>query len=495
MKEDTDPIREAIDSRYPVIYIQSAEEERVVGWLEHLAVAHYGRMPVHNWTCTRGFDGEFATGKDCRDPVSAIQAIVDDSSPGFYVMKDLSPFLDRPQVARALRDAYFALSAQRYRVLVILSPELVIPPILEKNIRLIQLESAGIDEIEPVVKAVVAEYSDRDLPAEWLKDILFSLKGLTLNEARHLLHGVLRTRKLTRERILEGINEAKMAVTSGAAYLQYVPQLVEMDNVGGLPRLKEWIVKRPQAFSQETLEAGLPVPKGILIMGISGCGKSLCAKVVAKTWRVPLFRLDMNMVFSDVYGNPEATFDRALRMIESVAPAVLWIDEIENGLGMTGGHQGASAHILSAFLTWMQEKPPLIFVAATANRIEALPAELIRKGRFDQVFFCDLPNEQDREEIFRIHIRGNKGDFGAFDMERLVMETKDWNAAEIEQAVIAARVDAAQEQRSFATDDVLRHCRTMVPLSQTMSEQIKFIRDWAWDRATPASGGPDFDFH
>jgi SpoVK/Ycf46/Vps4 family AAA+-type ATPase len=226
-------------------------------------------------------------------------------------------------------------------------------------------------------------------------------------------------------------------------------------------------------------------------MGVSGCGKSLCAKAVARTWEVPLFRLDMNLVYSGLYGNPEATFHEALRTVESAAPVVLWIDEIENGLGTGAQQDQAANHVLSAFLTWMQEKPPLVFVAATANRIEALPAEMIRKGRFDQVFFCDLPNAEERAQIFAIHIRRNRGEPERFDLMRLASQSKEWNAAEIEQAVIAARIDAAAERRDFDTEDVLVHCRTVVPLSRTMREQIKLIRDWAWDRATPASGSEE----
>ncbi|MCG6861853.1 MAG: AAA family ATPase [Chromatiaceae bacterium] len=493
MKEEIDPIRKAIDSRYPVIYIQSAEEERVVGRLRDLAREHYAHVPVRTWTCTRGFDHDFAEDRDCRDPLVAIQTILEGPPQGFYVLKDLAPFLKRPEVARGLRDAYFALSDTPGWVILVLSPELAIPPTLERSVRLIQMASPEVVELERVARSVMSEYTDKELPANWFSELALSLTGLTLDEARHVLHGVLSTGRLTRDLMLDGVKREKMGVASGSAFLQYVPRLVELEGVGGLPRIKNWIVKRAQVFSRKTLEVGLPVPKGILIMGISGCGKSLCSKLVAHTWRVPLFRLDMNLVYSSLYGTPEATFDRALRLIESLAPAVLWIDEIENGLGIGGERRESSDHILSAFLTWMQEKPPLIFVAATANRIEALPAELIRKGRFDQVFFCDLPDEQDREEIFRIHVRRNQGDPADFDLAHLVMETKDWNAAEIEQAVIAGRIDAAQDRRAFATDDVLRHCRIMVPLSRTMSEQIKFIRDWAWDRATPAGKGRELE--
>ena len=323
-----------------------------------------------------------------------------------------------------------------------------------------------------------------------VSEITLGLKGLTLNEAGHVLHRVFASGQSDEASILEEIfNEKKMLVKK-TGDLEFVPPQLGLDAIGGMENIKEWVLNREGVFSQESVESGLPIPKGILVMGISGCGKSLLCKAVASLWKMPLFRLDMNLVFSGLHGSPESSFHNALRTIESVAPAVLWIDEIENGLGMNKEGEFDQSHIFSSFLTWMQEKPPLIFVAATANHIESLPAEIIRKGRFDQVFFCDLPYEQEREAIFKIHLEKNGGKVEDFDMERLVVGTEGWNGAEIEQAVISARIDASREDRDFNTRDIHRHLRSMVPLSETMSEQIKGIRNWAWGRATTASKKP-----
>jgi SpoVK/Ycf46/Vps4 family AAA+-type ATPase len=310
-----------------------------------------------------------------------------------------------------------------------------------------------------------------------------------LEDIRHVLHRTLGARRLTRDGLLAEIGSAKKAALGGAGFLSFVPDQVAMERIGGVHALKDWIDKRTGLFNRRTVEAGLPIPKGILLMGISGCGKSLAAKLIAHAWGVPLFRLDMNLIYSSLYGTPQASFHQALKTVESVAPAVLWIDEIENGLGVGGSREDTANLILSAFLTWMQEKPPLVFVAATANRIDALPAEMIRKGRFDEVFFCDLPSEDERAEIFAVHIRLNRGDPALFDLSRLARESREWNAAEIEQATIAGRIDAAREDTPFGTDHILIQARRLVPLAKTMSEQIRYIRDWAWDRATPASGG------
>jgi SpoVK/Ycf46/Vps4 family AAA+-type ATPase len=317
-------------------------------------------------------------------------------------------------------------------------------------------------------------------------EMAYALGGLTLAEARHVARQALHGGRASARALFAALHDAKRRLARRSAFLEYVPATPELEQVGGLSYLRAWIAKRAGIFNRSAAAQGLPLPRGILIMGVSGCGKSLCAKVVAQTWRVPLFRLDMNLVFSNLHGNPEASFHNALRAIESAAPAVLWIDEIEDGLGLESA-AARPTHILSAFLTWMQEKPPLVFVAATANRIEALPAELIRKGRFDQVFFCDLPEPPEREEVFRIHLKAGGADPAAFELARLVRATEGWTAAEIAQAVETARVEALGEKRAFGTRDILDYAASVVPLSRTMSEQIKRIRDWAWDRATPAS--------
>jgi SpoVK/Ycf46/Vps4 family AAA+-type ATPase len=221
---------------------------------------------------------------------------------------------------------------------------------------------------------------------------------------------------------------------------------------------------------------------------MSGCGKSLSAKAISALWKVPLFRLDMNLVFSGIYGSPELAFHRALKTVEAVAPAVLWIDEIENSLGMDEGQgRGSNPYVFATFLTWMQEKPPLIFVAATANRIQAIPAEVLRKGRFDQIFFVDLPNDEERKQIFEIYLRRNGADLAEFDLVFLAAATKGWNGAEIEQAVVSARIEAYHEGRKFTIDDITRNTSRTVALSKTMEEQMKKIRSWAFGRATPAS--------
>lgn len=488
MNNAVDEIRSAVLSRHPLLYLQTPEEARVLEALDTLAAEMGNGAKVSTWTCVTGLDSK---GGDTCDPVKAIQAILASPSLGFYVMKDLSEFIERPDVVRALRDAYLAFAGEAKTHIVITSPLLTIPDMLSKEMCLIEVPFPSAEEFIEHLLKVQESYPGMVIPEDLHPEIALALRGLTLNEAGHVMHRVLGAGSVAETDILQQIFAEKELILRKAGFLEFIPTRMDVDMIGGLEILKDWAIKRQKLFTQDAVDAGMPIPRGILIMGVSGCGKSLSAKAISCLWRVPLFRLDMNLVFSGMYGSPEAAFHRALKGIESVAPAVLWIDEIENALGMTCESASTEQSLtFSSFLTWMQERPPLVFVAATANRIEALPAEVIRKGRFDEVFFCDLPTDNERTEIIKVHLRINEVDPEDFDIKRLLFSTKGWTGAEIEQAVIAARIDASQEDRKLNLEDILRHTARMVPLSTTMEEQIKAIRSWSYNRATRASKAP-----
>jgi SpoVK/Ycf46/Vps4 family AAA+-type ATPase len=335
---------------------------------------------------------------------------------------------------------------------------------------------------------VQEEYPGLVIPENMRSSLALALKGLTLDEAGHVMHRILGGGSVAEKDVFNEIFAEKKMLLRKTGFLEFIPNRLDIDAIGGLEILKDWVAKRKDLFTQSAVSAGLPVPKGVLVMGISGCGKSMSAKAIASIWRVPLFRLDMNLVFSGLYGSPEIAFHRALRAIESIAPAVLWIDEIESALGMTSEQLTVEQSLtFSSFLTWMQERPPLVFVAATANRIERLPAEIIRKGRFDEVFFCDLPSDDERREIIRIHLKLNGIDPGTINIERLLLSTEGWSGSEIEQAIIAARIDALREGVPVTLDHIRYHTTRMVPLSTTMAEQIAAIKSWVFNRATRAS--------
>jgi hypothetical protein len=407
---------------------------------------------------------------------------------GFAIFRDLPAYFDRPEVVRALREAYVQLR-ERDSFLFMISPQIALPELLAKETFLVDLELPSEDELAGRIQQVAAQFPDVVLEPELLSEMALGLRGLTLNEATHILQRVYRGKRILRDDALAEVFTEKELIVKKSGYLEFVPSVTKVEDIGGLDVLKDWLVRRRKLFSRQAVADGMPAPRGFLIMGMSGCGKSMCAKAASSLWGVPLFRLDMNLVVSGLFGSPEAVFHRALQNIEALAPAILWIDEIENSVGQSGSgsSSGANSSIFSAFLTWMQEKPPLVFVAATANRIQDLPAEIIRKGRFDQVFFVDLPTDEERQEILEINLRKAGADLSKYDTKIIALSTRGWNGAELEQAVVSARVEAYHEGRDFGPDDLSHALASIVPLSRTMEEQMKRIRSWAFGRATVAS--------
>jgi len=479
-------ISHGLSSRYPLIYIQGWEEDRIERLLNAVAASYYGESGrLVAWSATRGFEATGAAGAANTDPLSALVHIAEQERPGMYLMKDLPGlFADNPILVRALRDLYYRLKNKGAHVFMTY-PELVLPEVLKKEVFLVEMDLPSEEEIldglrDPQGTAALAEADMYRLAG--------AMRGLSLNEVAHLRARIFRDGGIDISKALEAVYEEKSQLLRKESCLRYYPPQRAMKSVGGLRNLKDWVLKRKDLFSEAAYEAGIPLPSGILLMGVSGCGKSMAAKAIAATWQLPLVRLDMSLIVSGSYGTPEYAFERAIRTAEGVAPIVLWIDEVENAFGYdekVAGRQ--NVNIFSSFLTWLQEKSPKVFVAATANRIEELPAELMRKGRFDQLFFLDLPTKEERIEIFRIHVEINGGSAAAFNLGYLAEVAKDWSGAEIEQAVKSARVNAYQSGRKFNEADVVDSLSGMVPLSRTMTEQIKAIRDWSYTRAVPAS--------
>ncbi len=475
-------LRVAIAGRSPLVYIHSPEEDRILRGIRQLSEEL--SCPVKEWSCVDGLTGAPA---ETQNPVVALQTVVASGEDAFFVFKDLAPFLSETRVVRALREAYSDGRNHPDRMIILICADMNVPEALKKEVHLLDISTPDEGEIEAQVKQIVASNPDYTLPEGALREVILALKGLTENEISYVFSRACRLRDATKEQLLDEIFAEKKNVVKKSGFLEFAPPRCTIDGLGGLGNLKDWLTKRRHMFTQEALEAGVPIPKGLLIMGVSGCGKSLAVKTISSLWNIPMFRLDMNLVFSGMYGSPEAAFHNALKTIEAVSPAVLWVDEIENALGMDESGQRIASHIFSSFLTWMQEKPPLIFIAATANKIQAIPAEVLRKGRFDEVFFCDLPAPAEREEIFKIHLKRNGANLDDFDYKMLTIMTDGWNGAEIEQAVISARTDAFYEKRPFNNKDLSTVISRIVPLSDTMEAQIKAIRSWAFSRATPAS--------
>jgi AAA+ superfamily predicted ATPase len=482
-------IQKGLLSGYPIFYLQGEEEGRIIALLAELAQKRFGNdHSLVLWSAVRGFYTEAGALEPIVDPVEALRHVVDSGQPAFFLMQDLPALLkDRPVLVRALRDLYRQLSG-RETCLFLSYSDLSLPDELKKQVFLVNLGVPSEADILGHLSAIAEAHGVAgQLDEEWRYQSAAAMRGMSLDEVGHLMVRLIREGKLDLAAAIPEIIEEKSFSLLKEGCLQFVGRTFTLDQVGGLENLKEWVQSRKSLFTRQAFESGIPLPTGILFMGVSGCGKSMAAKVIAGAWNLPLVRLDMNLVLSGAYGAPEYAFDHALKVAEAISPLVLWIDEMENSFGYDLQGHGGNNNIFAHFLTWMQEKPQTVFVVATANRIEKLPAEVIRKGRFDQLFFLDLPTEDERKAILRIHIAAYGGDPATFNLNLLAAVTKNWSGAEIEQVIKAARIRGYQEGRPFNEQDVVWNTARMVPLSRTMEEQIKQLRLWSVNRATPAS--------
>ncbi|ACL63672.1 AAA ATPase central domain protein [Anaeromyxobacter dehalogenans 2CP-1] len=486
-----------VRARYPLVYLVTSEEQRLEAILDGLADRH-GKALL-GWSIARGFRRLGGTRgpapEGAKDPLEALAAIEKLAEPALVVLKDFHPFLADPAVVRGLRELGHALKST-YTTVLLLSPTLVIPPEIEKEISVLDVPLPGYRDLLDLLKEIVGvvRQSGRaqvELNQDDADQLIQAALGLTLSEAESAFAKAIATDgRLSRDDV-PLVLEEKRQVIRKSGLLEYFATDARLAGVGGMASLKAWLGRRGAAFSEAARRFGLPEPKGLLLLGVQGCGKSLTAKAIAAQWRLPLLRLDMGRIFSGLVGSSEENLRRAIRVAESVAPVVLWVDEIEKGLsgtqssGVSDG--GVTARVFGALLTWLQEKTAPVFVVATANRIEQLPPELLRKGRFDEIFFIDLPLAPERREIFQIHLARRRRDPARFDLHALAAASEGFSGAEIEQAVVSGLYDAFAEGVDLAQGHVERAVRESLPLSTTMREDIARLREWARTRTRPAS--------
>ncbi|MBI3910921.1 MAG: AAA family ATPase [Armatimonadetes bacterium] len=480
-----------IRARYPLIYIVSWEEKRVEDALRQISANRGKRMYV--WTITQGMVlSPTASDDRTRSPLSALDFVLQCQDPALFVLKDFHPFLKDTETTRRLRDLTYNLKTS-FKTLIVLSPMLQLPPELEKEVTVIDYSLPVLEDLDRLLENIIQSVRhnpqiDTRLTPDQREHLLEAALGLTANEAENVF-----ARSLVEKRRfdVDVILTEKEQIIRKSGTLEYFRHQEGFGDVGGLDMLKNWMRKRAHAFSQRAREFGLPAPRGVLILGVQGCGKSLCCKAVANQWRLPLLRMDVGKIFSGIVGSSEENIRRAIRTAESLAPTVLWLDELEKGLSGTQSSAfsdgGTTARVFATFVTWLQEKTAPVFVVATANNIEHLPPELMRKGRFDEIFFVDLPSVSERREIFEIHIKKRKRDPARFDLDLLAELSEGFSGAEIEQVVVSALYDAFDAGRDITTEDLRRNVRESVPLSRTMRERIEELREWAETRARAAS--------
>ena len=486
-------LRTLFDSGRPVLYIVSAEEQRI-GRLLRDAARRFFRNPVPlwSWTLTEGMrcGEDVAPDKGTTDARIALDFIAAFKGPAIFHLKDFHESLrEAASVRRRLRDVY-ELCVGHGKFVVISAALRDIPDELNRDIVCIELNVPDAAEIRSFLDeraaAIVASGGKADTSEATLALMTRALLGLTLDEAGFAIQRSLVGGKVLGLASLPAMFEEKRLTVNRTGTIQYVAEGGHLDAIGGLEVMKKWLLERRALFQPRDDPGVDMVPKGVLVMGVSGCGKSLSIKAIAACFQLPLYRIDMAEIFSGRHGPPEWAFAQACRTMEAMAPAVVWFDEIELGItsAATSGEQG---RIFAFFLTWMQEKVRGLFVAATANRIDLLPAEMIRKGRFDEVFFVDLARGDERLEIFRIHLQHRGTDPSGLGLERLVGITEGWTGAEVEQCVISAITRARLAEHALTFDDLMRSAARIVPLSKTMKEKVDQLRDWARDRAARAS--------
>ncbi len=491
-----------IRARYPIIYVVTWEEARVERHLRDICNRRHKEL--HAWSVTTGLQKSGGSQRAQRmkglaDPLEALETVIEYKEPALYLFKDFHPFMRSREcniaAIRKLREVAVALS-DSYKTLIVTSPLLDIAPELQKDVTVLDYPLPDTEDFDALLQRICNEVSQNPKVTIALDDkereqLIQAALGLTLQEAENVFaKTIVQDGRLDANDVSVVFSE-KQQIIRKSGLLEYYDSPTQMKDVGGLDNLKEWLAKRAHAFSDKARRFGLPAPKGVLLLGIQGCGKSLCAKAVARMWNMPLLRFDMGRMFASLVGSSEENVRRAISVAESIAPVVLWADEIDKAFAGSQGSAntdgGTTARVMSTFLTWLSEKQKPVFVLATANNIAQLPPELLRKGRLDEIFFVDLPSADERAEIFAIHLRKRHRDPAKFDIPALCHASEGFSGAEIEEAVISALYDVFYLEKDLETGDLLKSLRETVPLSRTMHEGISSLRAWADGRARYAS--------
>lgn len=469
-------------ARYPLIYIPTQEEERVEGAIAQSG-KQQGNRAIYTWDFVDGYHGnpnDEGFGK--RNPLQALEFIekLPPGAPAIFVLRDFHRFLEDVSVARKLRNLARSLKSQPKNI-VIVSPQLAIPEDLSEVLTVVEFPLPRGGEIQAEIERLLIT-TNQSMEFRALDELVRSCQGLSIERIRRVLARAIALHGELRPEDVDLILEEKRQTIRQTQILDFYPTETNISDIGGLDNLKDWLLRRGGAFSDRARQYGLPHPRGLLLVGIQGTGKSLTAKAIAHHWHLPLLRLDVGRLFAGLVGESESRTRQMIQLAEALAPCVLWIDEIDKAFsGMDSrGDAGTSNRVFGTFITWLAEKITPVFVVATANNIQALPPEMLRKGRFDEIFFVGLPTQDERKAIFSVHLeRLRPHTLKSYDIDRLAYETPDFSGAEIEQTLVEAMHIGFSQNRDFTTDDILEAASQVIPLARTAQEQILFLQDWA----------------
>ncbi len=504
-------IANMLKARFSYIYITTWEEDRAYKIIKELlnnTDYFKSTREIFTWSQNTGLQNENESKKNLTKPKDVLDFIVDYEANSVFILKDIHVFLSEQSklydysVIRKLRDISSDLKNGYYsKSIIFIAPSLVLPLELQKDISIIDMKFPDSQEIQKVLDKIIDDNSGGNIKINLDENEKIKLSeaalGLTLQEAENSFAKSMVDDGCLDISDIDVILEEKRQIIKKTGILEYISPNLNMNDVGGLENLKKWINMRTKAWSKDAKRYNIPWPKGLLITGVPGCGKSLISKSISTLWNMPLLRLDMGSIFSSLLGSSEENMRKAIKTAEAIAPSILWIDEIEKGFSGVGGNDsGVSTRIFGSFLTWMQEKTSPVFVLATANDINSLPPEFLRKGRFDEIFFVDIPTVSERKQIFKVHVKRNIYNAEIKDISKQFTEddylefaelTEGFVGAEIEQCVISSLFEAFNENRGVTENDVKKSIKNIVPLSVTQSEKITALRNWADIRAVSAS--------
>ena len=471
-----------LKARYPIIYINTVEEDRVEYVIRKNIKTNLNRS-IYSWDFVDGYtNNPNNEGFAKRNPLQALELVerLNTETPALFLLKDFNRFLTDLSISRKLRNISRILKLQP-KTIVIIGSDLTIPKELQDLITVLQFQLPLEDEINQELSRLVNSLNI-EIESQLFETLTRACQGLSLERIRRVLSKIIASYKTIDNNSVAVLLSEKKQIISQTEILEYSSVEEKIDNLGGLDNLKEWLKKRKTAFGVKAANYGLPTPRGLLLIGIQGTGKSLTSKAIANDWQLPLLKLDVGKLFAGIVGESESRLRQMISVTETIAPCILWIDEIDKAFSNTEskGDSGTSNRVLATFTSWLSEKTRPVFVIATANNIDLLPIEIIRKGRFDEIFFLDLPKNNEREEIFKIHLREFRpNNWESFDYAILAKLSEDFSGAEIRQSIIEGMYHAFYEKREFTTDDISMAIKELIPLAQLESDQMIKLQNWA----------------
>jgi len=471
-----------LKARYPIIYINTIEEDRIEYVIRKNIKTNLNRS-IYSWDFVDGYtNNPNNEGFAKRNPLQSLELVerLSSETPALFILKDFNRFLTDLSISRKLRNISRILKLQP-KTIIIIGSELNIPTELQDLITVLQFQLPSESEINQELERLINSLNIK-LEPQLFENLSRACQGLSLERIRRVLSKIIATYKTIDNNSIAVLLSEKKQIISQTEILEYWSANEKILDLGGLDNLKDWLKKRKTAFGVRALNYGLPTPRGLLLVGIQGTGKSLTAKAIANDWQLPLLKLDVGKLFGGIVGESESRLRQMINVAETISPCILWIDEIDKAFSNveSKGDSGTSNRVLATFISWLSEKTKPVFVIATANNIDLLPLEVIRKGRFDEIFFLDLPKQEEREEIFKIHLKEFRpNNWKLFDSPKLAELSESFSGAEIRQSIIDGMFHAFYEKREFTTEDVCMAIEEIIPLAHLENDQMLTLQNWA----------------